>query len=136
MKTAKLFAWVILSFAFIGCREGVDLALRNLNVDWNATNKKAKAEIANIGDMDSGNFLVYFNGEENPVSPNHRPQVTHNIPNLARGTSITLEADFAPLAHSDNNNLGNVVGIRVIVDPKNTVKEFDENNNEKVVPIR
>lgn len=79
--------------------------------------------------------MVYFNGVEDPVSPNRRPQVRNNIPTLAKGNSIILEADFAPLAHPDNNNLGNVYKILVLVDPKNTIEERNENNNEKEVPI-
>lgn len=133
MKKGKLFLWIILSFTFIGCLP--DLVVRNLDVNWDAANRKAKAEIANIGNKDAGNFMVYFNGEEDPVSPNRRPQVRHNIPNLPEGNSIVLEADFVPLAHPDNNNLGNVRKIRVLADPKNMVKEKNENNNEKEFPL-
>jgi len=123
----------ILVFLLVGCKP--DLVVKNLNLTWDVTNKKAKAEIANIGNKDAGSFMVYFNGVEDPVSPNHRPQVRNNIPTLAKGNSIILEADFAPLAHPDNNNLGNVYKILVLVDPKKTVEESNENNNEKEVPI-
>jgi subtilase family serine protease len=134
MKEIKLFALaLILSVAFVGCAP--DLVVKNLAVNWVAADKRAKAEIANIGNKDAGNFMVYFNGEEDPVSPNRRPQVSHNIPNLAKGNSIVLEADFAPLAHPDNHNLVNVKKIRVLVDPKNMVKEKNENNNEKEFPL-
>jgi hypothetical protein len=134
MKVVKIFSLVfILVFLVVGCKP--DLVVKNLNVTWDAANKKAKAEIANIGNKDAGSFMVYFNGVEDPVSPNHRPQVRNNIPTLAKGNSIILEADFAPLAHPDNNNLGNVYKILVLVDPKNTVEESNENNNEKEVPI-
>ncbi len=134
MKEVKLFVFVlILLSAFLGCKP--DLVVTNLDVTWDAGNKKAKAEITNIGNKDAGAFLVYFNGEEDPISPNRRPQVSHNIPNLAKGNSIVLEADFAPLAHPDNNNLGNVKSILVIADPKNMVEENNENNNEKVFPL-
>lgn len=134
MKVVKIFSLVfILVFLLVGCKP--DLVVKNLNVTWDVTNKKAKAEIANIGNKDAGSFIVYFNGVEDPVSPNRRPQVSNNIPTLAKGNSIILEADFAPLAHPDNNNLGNVYKILVLVDPKNTVEESNENNNEKEVPI-
>ena len=121
-------------FAFLGCAP--DLVVKDLDVTWDASNKVAKAEIANIGNRNAGNFLVYFNAEEDPISPNRRPQVSHNIPNLAKGNSITLEADFAPLAHPDNNNLGNVKNIRVLADAKNMVREKNENNNKKEVPLQ
>ncbi|VAX32735.1 hypothetical protein MNBD_NITROSPIRAE02-1490, partial [hydrothermal vent metagenome] len=88
-------------------------------------------EIANIGNKDAGTFMVYFNGDEDPESPNHRPQVRYNIPGLAKGAAITLDADFAPLAHPDNNYLRNVYKITVLVDPKGMVKESNENNNVK-----
>lgn len=117
----------------IACKP--DLVVKDLGVTWNAENKKAKAEIANIGNKDAGSFIVYFNGEEDPVSANRRPQVRHNVPTLAKGNSITLEADFAPLAHPDNIYLGRVHKILVLVDPKNTVVEKNENNNKMEVPL-
>jgi hypothetical protein len=134
MKCVKYFALVvILMFASTGCVP--DLVVKNLDVNWDVSNKKARAEITNIGNKDAGNFLVYFNGDENPVSPNRRPQVPHNVAGLAQGDSVVLESDFAPLAHPDNNNLGNVYKITVIADPKNMVTESNENNNNKEVPI-
>ena len=130
MKKVKFFVLVlILSVAFIGCTP--DLVVKNLDVNWGVSNKKAKVEIVNIGNKDAGKFLVYFNGDENPESPNRRPQVSRNVPGLAQGASVVLEADFAPLAHPDNNNLGNVYMITVIADPKHQVKESNENNNEE-----
>lgn len=134
MKRLKNFAFTLLPlFAFVGCAP--DLVVKNVDVTWDAANKKAEAKIANIGNGDAGNFMVYFNGDENPVSPNRRPQVSHNVPGLAKGASITLYADFAPLAHPDNNNLGNVFKITVLVDPKGMVKESNENNNTQEKPI-
>ena len=129
MKRVKFFAFMfMLLFAFVGCKKP-DLTVENLDVNWNWPNRTAKAEIANIGEKDAGNFMVYFNGDENPVSQKRRPQVSHNITGLAVGSSITLEANFAPLAHPDNNNLGNVYKITVLVDPKGMVNESNENNN-------
>ena len=128
------FIWMfILLFCLNGCKP--NLIVNNLDVTWDETNKKANAEIANIGKKDAGNFLVYFNGDENPVSPDRRPQVSHNVPGLAQGASVVLESDFAPLAHPDNNNLGNVYKITVIADPKNMVKESNENDNTKDAPV-
>jgi len=130
MKRMKILSFIlILSAALLGCAP--DLVVKNLGVTWNTANKKAKAEIANIGNKDAGKFMVYFNGDENPVPPNHRPQVAFNIPGLAKGASLTLIADFAPLAHPDNNNLANVYKITALVDPKGMVKESNENNNVK-----
>ena len=132
-KATAVFLAFGLMFALVGCTP--DLVVRNLEVNWNDANKSAKADIVNIGDRDAGRFLVYFNADENPVSPNRRPQVTHDVPGLGKGESITLESDFAPLAHSDNNYLGNVFKITVIADPKNSVKESNEDNNEEEAPI-
>lgn len=130
MKVGKIFVSTLIFMSLLAaCRP--DLVVKNLEVTWNAENKKAKAEIANIGNKDAGSFMVYFNGEENPVSPNHRPQVSHDVQSLAKGDSITLEADFAPLAHQDNIYLGRVYKILVMADPKNTVAEKNENNNDK-----
>ncbi len=132
MKRMKVFAFIfIIAAALVGCAP--DLVVKNLDVTWNAVEKKASAEIANIGNKDAGTFMVYFNGDEDPESPNHRPQVSYNIPGLAKGAAITLDADFAPLAHPDNDYLRNVYKITVLVDPKGMVKESNENNNVKEV---
>jgi len=134
MKRLKNFVFALLPlFAFVGCAP--DLVVKNLDVTWDAANKKAEAKIANIGNRDAGDFMVYFNGDENPVSPNRRPQVRHNVPGLAEGASTILDAHFGPLAHPDNNNLRNVYKITVLVDPKGMVKESNENNNVKEVAI-
>gem|GEM_PF-3562754 len=128
MKMPKLGLFVlVLAAVLAGCAP--DLVVKNLDVMWNATDKKATAEIANVGNKDAGNFMVYFNGDENPVSPNHRPQLRYSVPGLAKGASVVLNADFAPLAHPDNDYLGNVYKITVLVDPKGMVKESNENNN-------
>ncbi|NOZ25151.1 MAG: hypothetical protein GXO94_03535 [Nitrospirae bacterium] len=130
MKRLRVSALILfLSAVLAGCAP--DLVVKNLDVTWNATDKKATAEIANVGNKDAGNFMVYFNGDENPVSPNHRPQLRYSVPGLAKGGSVVLNADFAPLAHPDNNNLGNVYKITVLVDPKGMVKESNEDNNVK-----
>jgi hypothetical protein len=134
MKRVKNFVFILVPlFALAGCMP--DLVVKNLDVTWDAANKKAEAKIANIGNWDAGNFMVYFNGDEDPKSTNHIPQVRHNVPGLAKGASITLNANFAPLAHPDNNNLGNIYQITVFVDPKGMVKESNESNNTKEKPI-
>ena len=132
MKKVKIFPLLlIVMFVLGGC--AADLVVKNVNVIWDDANKKADAQIANEGNKDAGNFMVYFNGEEDPESANHRPQVSHNVLGLAKGEYIVLNADFAPLAHPDNYNLGNIYKIRVIADPKGMVRESKEDNNEKEV---
>ncbi|MCK4250969.1 hypothetical protein KAX97_05955 [candidate division WOR-3 bacterium] len=133
MKMVKLLALVLFMCAFVGCKP--DLVVKNVGVTWDDTHKKATAEIVNIGSANAGEFMVYFNAEEDPVSPNYRPQVRHRVDGLARGTSLILEADFAPLARPENNYLGNVYKILVLVDPKNMVDEIREDNNQMTMSI-
>lgn len=132
MKPHILILSVVL-VALTGC---ADLVVKNLEVDWESGNRIATAEIANIGSKDAGSFMVYFNGDEDPESQNHRPQVRHNVPGLDGGDSVVLTADFAPLAHPDNNSLANIYQITVLVDPKGMVKESNENNNSRSVAVR
>ncbi len=127
MKTKKFYFAIVIIF-IVGCKP--DLVVEDLSVTWGPDEKKATAVIANKGCADAGNFMVYFNAEENPESQNHRPQVSHNIESLAKGESITLEANFVELVHPDNFYLANVYMIKVLVDPKNMVDESDETNNE------
>jgi len=53
----------------------------------------------------------------------------------AAGASVTLSADFAPLAHPDNSNLAHVYKMLVVVDPKSMVREVREDNSSKEAPI-
>ncbi len=133
MKKTTCLVAVLLSFGIIGCAP--DLVVKTVNVQWDATHKEATARIANTGNRDAGNFLVYFDAEESPVSQHDRPQVQHNVPGLAKGQSIVLNANFAPLASPGNHFLKNVYKINVIADPKNMVKESNENNNQKSAPV-
>ena len=111
-----------------GCgTTGTDLVVNRL--DWDPGSRVAEVEIANIGPDDAGEFMVYFNADEFPESRNRRPQVRHNVPGLAGNDILVLQADFAPLAHPDNEYLGNVYQITALADPKSMVVETDEENN-------
>ncbi len=134
MNKLKLLAlMLVLTLGLAGCKP--DLVIQDKAVGWTDDKKEAKAVIANIGDADAGEFMVYFNGEENPESPNHRPQVSHRVNSLAKGEYIDLYANFTELAHPDNHNLANVYMIRILVDPKETVNESNENNNEATLAV-
>jgi hypothetical protein len=132
--THRLFLLIPL-FVSMGCEP--DLTVKSLDVTWDGVSQKAAALIQNIGKGYAGQFMVYFNAEENPVSMNDRPQVSLTVDSLAPGASISLGADFHPLASMNNSYLGNVYKIVVVADPKDMVKESNENNNEmeQAVPI-
>lgn len=134
MAKYRVVSILIFLFSLSGC---VDLYVSDVEVEWNDNTKIARAEITNKGFPASGEFYVYFNGDEDPVSQNNRPQVVHRVNGLAAWSSIHLESNFAPLAHPDNHNLQNVHRITVIADPKNMVSEWDESNNQgrTVVPV-
>ena len=138
MRNALLLSIACVAMiSLVGCpANGPDLKVICHDFVWDAARKEAKAEIKNIGAADAGEFMVYFNGEENPESQNHRPQDRHHVSGLAAGESIFLEADFKLLEHPDNLNLANVHAIRVMVDPKNMVRETDETNNECVMLVQ
>jgi hypothetical protein len=120
------------------CPKCPDLIV-SATVTWDNTNKLVNVTVTNIGNAAAGNFMVYINADENPVSLNHRPQDTRNVNGLAAGASIPLPvSDFTSLAHPDNNNLHNVYAITVIADPKNMVAECDslgEINNQVTIVL-
>jgi len=116
-------------FGLCACK--ADLIVSDVAVTWNDATQQVNAEIKNIGNANAGAFMVYFDGEESPVSPNHRPQVRLQVNGLAKGGSVTLTADFSPLAHPDNRNLANVYQIHVAADAKNAVPESNETNNDR-----
>ncbi len=134
-KIDNMISVVGFFFLLTSCSQTPDLVVTNLDVDWNVPNKKAEAVISNQGNANAENFMVYFNGDEDPESQNRRPQIRHNISVLGQGQSITLEADFAPLAHPDNANLGRIYQITVQADPKQMVDESDETNNNASRPV-
>ena len=105
---------------------------------WTALDKTATATIKNkcliwgIFCKNAGAFLVYFDGEELPTSPNYLPHVSKTVPGLAGGASITLTASFSPLARIENNYLWNVRKISVTVDAKEQVAESSEADNTRL----
>lgn len=130
MKRLSLTLSVLLCCFLAGCVKKPNLVVQNLQVTWNAQSKTAVATIANTGNASAGSFSVYFDGDENPVSQNYRPQVSVNVASLAAGASTTLNADFGPLARPQNFNLANVHSITVTADPKNAIAESNETDNK------
>ena len=125
--SGKCMVALVVASLCVGCAP--NLVVERVTVDWNAPNRSAQATITNAGNRDAGEFLVYFNADEFPESTNRRPQISHTVPTLGAGASITLSADFAPLAHPDNSNLGNVYQVTVLADPKSWVGESNEEDN-------
>ena len=128
-----ILTFLCLSMMIFGCTTGVDLVVNH--VDWDPATKVAEVEIANIGPDDAGAFMVYVNADEFPESRNHRPQIRHNVPALGGNDTLVLQADFAPLAHPDNDHLGNVYQITALADPKSMVIETNEENNFDRAPL-
>jgi hypothetical protein len=126
-RHAFLAVGPLVLWGLAGCKP--DLVVNIPSVVWTSDEKQATLVVSNVGTAAAGAFLVYANADENPESRNHRPQVTHQVLGLAKGATVTLPSDFAPLAHPDNAYLGNVFNISALVDPKNTVKESNEHNN-------
>ena len=140
MKATTLASVSVLLFLLAGCDDGPapDLVVSNVEATWDVTDRFAisatvTAEIANVGNEGAGAFMVYFDANEDPVSPNRRPQRSYNVPGLAEGASLVLDPDFGPLAHADNGYLANVHSVTVRVDPKRMVAESNERNNVKEV---
>ena len=134
MKRIESLSLIIcVVFFLFGCAP--DLTVRHLGVNWDEANKKAKAEIRNKGNKNAGSFKVHIKGVEIPESSTHKPELSFDVARLNKGDTISLEADFAPLSHPDNNNLVNVQKIRVVADPENSVKESSEGNNVKEISI-
>jgi hypothetical protein len=132
MKTNRVVIVFTVLILLAGC---ADLVVRNIEVNWDENRKIARAQIANVGNRDAGEFFVYFDADENPISQNHRPQDRHLVSGLAAGSAIELVTDFTSLAHPDNQELANVVQITVIVDPKMMLTEKNEDNNTRSAPI-
>jgi hypothetical protein len=112
-----------------------DLVITRLNVTWNNSDHQARLTVKNIGKRTAGAFMLYVTPDENPTSNNHRPQRRYDINGLRPGEARSINADFDALAHPDNNNLNNVYRVVAHADPKNQVKECNENNNTRTTYV-
>jgi CARDB len=126
MLMKKYLLCTLCACAITGC---ADLAVQQTQVVWTDDLKVVATSIKNIGTKSSPATLVYFDGEENPVSDNDRPQVRQDLSPLSPGAAETHLADFVPLARPGNRYLSNVHGITVTADPKHTVREYNRGNN-------
>ena len=129
---------ITLILVVTGCCNKPDLTVDPLmptDIIWAAGEDGEKVVtnivIKNIGHADAGEFMVYINAEEDPVSPSDRPQFREHIEGLSAGETMELGPfDFGPKATANNDYLANVKSILVLVDPKGMVSESNENNNE------
>lgn len=112
-----------------------NLVARGLDVRWVANKKIVTAYVSNPTNVAAGPFMVYFDADENPVSPMNRPQVRVLMPGLAPKTVKKIKANFSNLGTAQNANLANVTGITVRVDPKKQVAEQKETDNVLVTPL-
>lgn len=128
-KCMQVLLFVFPMMYLAGCN--ADLKIKDFDVDWKDDIKRVNAKIENDGSKGTGPFLVYFSGEEDPVSPSYSPLIVKNVNGLAEDEEINLSADFASLARPENVNLANVKKIVIVVDPTGLVKESDEKNNIK-----
>lgn len=108
-----------------------DLVITYQSTNWNASAHQVRLTVKNIGSKSSGAFMLYVTPNENPVSNNHRPQRRYSINGLRPGEARSIKADFDALAHPANNMLGNVFEVTAYADPKNQVKECNDNNNTR-----
>lgn len=126
---SSILMGVLAVLFFSACKP--DLVVEGLAVTWTPSERNVSFKVHNIGQQDAGEFMVYVNLEEDPVSPNHRPQHRENVIGLAKGATLEFnDLDLSYLAHPDNNFLGNVYKIVVVADPKSMVAESNESNNE------
>lgn len=115
--------------ALVGCA-GPNLVARGIDVLWTDTDHTVNAYIANIGPVASGPFLVYFDGDEQPVSTRDRPQLRIQVESLAANSVLMLDGDFSPLASSHNESLSRVKSITLHVDAKRQAGDTDYQNND------
>ena len=125
----KIYSPLFLLALFTFCKPD----LRVVSVSCDSTTKTIKAVIKNAGNLRSGGFRVDFRAIEQPPSPpRYAPRFNTSRPWLKQGTSVTETATFN--SRPQNNYLRNIRKVQVTVDPKNTIKESNEENNTKTVP--
>jgi len=117
-----------------------DLIVDHITVQsWTQEQMLSSVAIRNIGNVPAENVRVYFNLEENPESQNHRPQFRRVVETVNVNQQITWSVYWNHpvngLQHPDNQNLANVTGITIIVDPKSEIDELDETNNTSSVNV-
>lgn len=101
--------------------EYIDLTLSEGDISFQAP-KFVNAEVHNVGDLDANDVLVeVYNGD--PASGGTIIG-TDTISLISAGGSETATVSWLPLAPSGIHH------IYVIVDPENTIDEYDEDNNQ------
>src|SRR5689334_9492250 len=132
MNTGKCFVgFIVLALlsGLEGCEQSPDLVASGMDVTWADTTHQVRAYVTNMSSSSAGSFLVYFDADEDPESTMDRPQVRLSVPELAGWATVTLDADFSPLASAHNAQLGNVKKITLRVNPKRQIAETNEQNN-------
>ena len=141
MKKASFFFVLAAAFLFIlsSCCQSPDLIVTDLDVVWSDTAQLVSFKVQNIGKSAADSFMVYVDLEEDPVSPDHRPQHQAQVQGLAADSTLEFASiNLRYLAHPDNHLLANVKGIKVTVDPQSAISECKEDNNtaeKEVTPL-
>lgn len=141
MNTYLKLSSLVASVALTACVTAPpNLIARGMNVTWDANRHTVESFVTNErrtggAPAAAGAFMVYIDPDENPVSPNHRPQDRNNVDGLAASATTTSTSDFSPLAHAQNAHLANVRSITLRADPKTMVAESDETDNVLTTPL-
>lgn len=122
--------------AATGCRKPDLIIMEDTAyIAWTNTAHWVEIEIKNNGTANASPFVIHYNPVENPVSPSHQPHITYNVPGLETWDTLFIKVDFNPQAHQDNNNLGNVQGVTVVLDADDQVDESIESNNAEYLEV-
>lgn len=120
-----------------GCTEKPDLIVDHIvTQSWTNDQKMTNVALKNIGAARANDIRVYINLEEDPVSPNHRPQFVRVIEFLEPGQQVSYSVFWnhpdSGLQHEDNSFLGNATAVLVEIDPKDEIDEINELNNRSI----
>lgn len=119
-----------------------DLAVSIESVEWDkSTDPKGRNKIVvsviNSGTAPANGFYVYALPEVDSSQPDRRPSgLELFVPTLCPITSMSAEMDLRAV-NPQANLLDMATGLRVVVDPKNSLPELDEANNMafKTLPV-
>lgn len=127
---------VAVAFAILasGCKP--DLTAVKATVNWNNAEQSASITIKNRGMVAAAAFdLQVILEEQDPATG---PEIVHSITvnGLAAGESLEFRnLSLRHLLRPENDCLGRVAEVVVLLDPVNAIQEWNEGNNRKAVKV-
>ena len=133
--TTKIICMAALFLGLYTTGKTQDLVCGGIGLNGTILNRTARIKIVNQGQRSAVPLRVYVELHTNNERDNPIAQLSFTEPKLAAGAVKIIDLNFSSFTFVRGFSILNVKKIVVICDPKNEVKETNEENNTKKQPI-